>query len=191
METPASLDNGEEAALCIQRAFRGMQRRIAADEEDLQNILNTLEEAEESRINAREGVMSQVNKTLERFIGNVGKSLRGGHKSSSTAEKLKSKSLSQRGVLPTLTAGSIANLVQGLGRNERVAMVDAVAILKAAAVMFMEGASVCNVEVPKGGKCIVVGDLHGQLVRETRVGFVFTTKQMYKTFVLLVLPVPY
>ena len=166
METPGALDNGQDAAVRIQRAFRGMQKRIAADEEDLAQILNTLEEAEENRINAREGVMAQVNKTLENFIGSIGASLRGGgNMPSLSAQQLSVKSLSKRGALPSLTTGSIQSLMQGLSKNERIAMVDAIAILKAAAVMFMDEDSVCNIEVPKGGKCIVVGDLHGQLVR--------------------------
>ena len=33
METPASLSNAADAATCIQRAFRGHQLRMAADQE--------------------------------------------------------------------------------------------------------------------------------------------------------------
>ena len=46
------------------------------------------------------------------------------------------------------------------------AMVDALAILQAATVLFMNEPSVVDVHVPENGRCIVVGDLHGQLVRE-------------------------
>jgi hypothetical protein len=45
-------------------------------------------------------------------------------------------------------------------------MVDALAILQASTVMFMSEPSVCDITVPEGGKCTIVGDLHGQLVRE-------------------------
>ena len=41
---------------------------------------------------------------------------------------------------------------------------DALTILGAATVMFMDEPSVCDITVPPNGKCIVVGDLHGQLV---------------------------
>ena len=44
-------------------------------------------------------------------------------------------------------------------------MVDALAILQAATVLFMNEPSVCDITVPKDGRCFVVGDLHGQLVR--------------------------
>jgi|AntAceMinimDraft_12_1070368.scaffolds.fasta_scaffold59561_1 serine/threonine-protein phosphatase with EF-hand domain len=175
METPASLDNGTAAAICIQRAFRGMQQRIAVDEGDLAAALNTLEEADEARINARHPFMATVNKAIKRFMGNVGLSVRGGLSSSSgssggggapKAVRPDATSVSQRVVLPSLSVGSIHNLVAGLGKNERVSMLDTIAILKAAAVMFMNGTSVCDIEVPEGGKCVVVGDLHGQLVGE-------------------------
>ena len=66
--------------------------------------------------------------------------------------------------LPTLTSGSMDNLVTGLGNGERVAQVDALTILGAATVMLMDEPSVCDITVPPKGKCIVVGDLHGQLV---------------------------
>ena len=65
METPASLSNSAAAAMIIQRAFRDAQKRIAADHVDLTAILNSLEEAEEHRINARTGVMTRVEKNLE------------------------------------------------------------------------------------------------------------------------------
>ena len=57
METPGSLANSAQAATLIQRAFRGAQRRIAAEQEDLAAILISMEEAEEARINARQSVM--------------------------------------------------------------------------------------------------------------------------------------
>ena len=78
METPASISNSATAATLIQRAFRGAQKRIAAEQAELAHVLNALEEADEARINARESVMTQVNKKLEDFIANVGSSLRGG-----------------------------------------------------------------------------------------------------------------
>ena len=77
METPASISNSATAATLIQRAFRGAQKRIAAEQAELTHVLNALEEADEARINARESVMTQVNKKLEDFIANVGSSLRG------------------------------------------------------------------------------------------------------------------
>jgi serine/threonine-protein phosphatase with EF-hand domain len=121
---------------------------------------------EENRINSREGIMAAVNKTLGSFIGQVGRTLSGGSDNSSSPKTADPRSSPGGGksALPSLTTGSINNLLSGLGKNERVAMVDAIAILKAAAVLFMEGDSVCDIEVPVGGKCVVVGDLHGQLV---------------------------
>jgi hypothetical protein len=126
--------------------------------------LNALEEADEFRINSRESAMSKVNRRLEDFISNVGSSLRGGGDSKLSKSQLRDKSLEKK-ELPALTVGSIQNLVSGLSNNERVAMVDALAILQAAMVLFMSEPSVCDITVPEGGKCTLVGDLHGQLVR--------------------------
>jgi hypothetical protein len=165
METPASISNSARAATLIQRAFRGAQRRIAAEQEDLSAILCAMEEADEARINRRESVMSKVNRTLEDFISTVGSKLRGGGEGAATTRALTPKSLTKP-ALPTLTSGSVQNLIAGLGEDERVAMVDALAILQAATVLFMNEPSVVDVHVPENGRCIVVGDLHGQLVRE-------------------------
>jgi hypothetical protein len=165
METPASISNSATAATLIQRAFRGAQKRIAAEQAELAHVLNALEEADEARINARESVMTQVNKKLEDFIANVGSSLRGGGETALSKSALHAKSL-QKKELPSLTVGSLNNFVAGLENNERVAMVDALAILQASTVMFMSEPSVCDITVPEGGKCTIVGDLHGQLVRE-------------------------
>ena len=167
METPASISNSAAAATLIQRAFRGAQKRIAAEQAELAHVLNALEEADEARINARESVMTQVNKKLEDFIANVGSSLRGGGETALSKSALHNKSL-QKKELPSLTVGSLHNLVAGLENDERVAMVDALAILQAATVMFMSEPSVCDITVPRGGKCTIVGDLHGQLVRPQR-----------------------
>jgi hypothetical protein len=109
--------------------------------------------------------MTQVNKKLEDFIANVGSSLRGGGETALSKSALHAKSL-QKKELPSLTVGSLNNFVAGLENNERVAMVDALAILQASTVMFMSEPSVCDITVPEGGKCTIVGDLHGQLVRE-------------------------
>jgi len=162
METPASLSNSAAAATIIQRAFRIAQKRIAADQADLAAILNSLEEAEEHRINARTGVMSRVEKNLDSIgagfsIGSIIRSL-------ADRRHAKEERQAQTGTLPSLTITSIDNLVNGLGNGERVAQVDALTILGAATVMFMDEPSVCDVTVPPNGKCIVVGDLHGQLV---------------------------
>ena len=165
METPASISNSATAATLIQRAFRGAQKRIAAEQAELAHVLNALEEADEARINARESVMTQVNKKLEGFIANVGSSLRGGGETALSKSALHAKSL-QKKELPSLTVGSLNNFVAGLENNERVAMVDALAILQASTVMFMSEPSVCDITVPEGGKCTIVGDLHGQLVRD-------------------------
>jgi hypothetical protein len=165
METPASISNSAAAATLIQRAFRGAQKRIAAEQAELAHVLNALEEADEARINARESVMTQVNKKLEDFIANVGSSLRGGGETALSKSALHAKSL-QKKELPSLTVGSLNNFVAGLENDERVAMVDALAILQASTVMFMSEPSVCDITVPEGGKCTIVGDLHGQLVRE-------------------------
>ena len=165
METPASISNSATAATLIQRAFRGAQKRIAAEQAELTHVLNALEEADEARINARESVMTQVNKKLEDFIANVGSSLRGGGETALSKSALHAKSL-QKKELPSLTVGSLNNFVAGLENNERVAMVDALAILQASTVMFMSEPSVCDITVPEGGKCTIVGDLHGQLVRD-------------------------
>ena len=167
METPASISNSAAAATLIQRAFRGAQKRIAAEQAELAHVLNALEEADEARINARESVMTQVNKKLEDFIANVGSSLRGGGETALSKSALHNKSL-QKKELPSLTVGSLHNFVAGLENDERVAMVDALAILQAATVMFMSEPSVCDITVPSGGKCTIVGDLHGQLVRRQR-----------------------
>jgi hypothetical protein len=167
METPASISNSAAAATLIQRAFRGAQKRIAAEQAELAHVLNALEEADEARINARESVMTQVNKKLEDFIANVGSSLRGGGETALSKSALHAKSL-QKKELPSLTVGSLHNFVAGLENDERVAMVDALAILQAATVMFMSEPSVCDITVPSGGKCTIVGDLHGQLVRRQR-----------------------
>lgn len=164
METPASISNSASAATLIQRAFRGAQKRIAAEQAELAQVLNALEEADEFRINSRESAMSKVNRRLEDFISNVGSSLRGGGDSKLSKSQLRDKSLEKK-ELPALTVGSIQNLVSGLSNNERVAMVDALAILQAAMVLFMSEPSVCDIIVPEGGKCTLVGDLHGQLVR--------------------------
>jgi hypothetical protein len=164
METPASISNSASAATLIQRAFRGAQKRIAAEQAELAQVLNALEEADEFRINSRESAMSKVNRRLEDFISNVGSSLRGGGGSKLSKSQLRDKSLEKK-ELPALTVGSIQNLVSGLSNNERVAMVDALAILQAAMVLFMSEPSVCDITVPEGGKCTLVGDLHGQLVR--------------------------
>ena len=162
METPASLSNSAAAATIIQRAFRIAQKRIASDQADLAAILNSLEEAEEHRINARTGVMSRVEKNLESIgagfgIGSIIRSL-------ADRRHAKEERQAQTGTLPSLTITSIDNLVNGLGNGERVAQVDALAILGAATVMFMDEPGVCDITVPPNGKCIVVGDLHGQLV---------------------------
>ena len=164
METPASISNSATAATLIQRAFRGAQKRIAAEQAELTHVLNALEEADEARINARESVMTQVNKKLEGFIANVGSSLRGGGETALSKSALHAKSL-QKKELPSLTVGSLNNFIVGLENDERVAMVDALAILQASTVMFMSEPSVCDITVPEGGKCTIVGDLHGQLVR--------------------------
>ena len=164
METPASISNSASAATLIQRAFRGAQKRIAAEQAEVAQGLNALEEADEFRINSRESAMSKVNRRLEDFISNVGSSLRGGGDSKLSKSQLRDKSLEKK-ELPALTVGSIQNLVSGLSNNERVAMVDALAILQAAMVLFMSEPSVCDITVPEGGKCTLVGDLHGQLVR--------------------------
>ena len=165
METPASISNSAAAATLIQRAFRGAQKRIAAEQAELTHVLNALEEADEARINARESVMTQVNKKLEGFIANVGSSLRGGGETALSKSALHAKSL-QKKELPSLTVGSLNNFIVGLENDERVAMVDALAILQASTVMFMSEPSVCDITVPEGGKCTIVGDLHGQLVRD-------------------------
>ena len=165
METPASISNSATAATLIQRAFRGAQKRIAAEQAELTHVLNALEEADEARINARESVMTQVNKKLEGFIANVGSSLRGGGETALSKSALHAKSL-QKKELPSLTVGSLNNFIVGLESDERVAMVDALAILQASTVMFMSEPSVCDITVPEGGKCTIVGDLHGQLVRD-------------------------
>lgn len=165
METPASISNSATAATLIQRAFRGAQKRIAAEQAELTHVLNALEEADEARINARESVMTQVNKKLEGFIANVGSSLRGGGETALSKSALHAKSL-QKKELPSLTVGSLNNFIAGLENDERVAMVDALAILQASTVMFMSEPSVCDITVPEGGKCTIVGDLHGQLVRD-------------------------
>lgn len=176
METPASISNSAAAATLIQRAFRGAQKRIAAEHAELAHVLNTLEEADEARINARESVMTQVNKKLEDFIATVGSDLRGGGETELSKSALHSKSL-QKKELPSLTVGSLNNFVAGLENDERVAMVDALAILQASTVLFMSEPSMCEITVPKGGKCTIVGDLHGQLVRErgfSRCYFLFS-----------------
>ena len=160
MQTPATIDNAPAAARCIQRAFRGMQRRIAADDRDLATMLNTLEEAEERRINSRGSIMHKVTTTLDGLVGSLASTFRRAASSGSRSTAARASS----GGLPNLTAGSIDNLIRGLGRNDRVAMVDAIAILQAAAVLFMDEESVRDITVPEGGKCVVVGDLHGQLV---------------------------
>ena len=165
METPASISNSATAATLIQRAFRGAQKRIAAEQAELTHVLNALEEADEARINARESVMTQVNKKLEGFIANVGSSLRGGGETALSKSALHAKSL-QKKELPSLTVGSLNNFIVGLENDERVAMVDALAILQASTVMFMSEPSVCDITVPEGAKCTIVGDLHGQLVRD-------------------------
>ena len=165
METPASISNSATAATLIQRAFRGAQKRIAAEQAELTHVLNALEEADEARINARESVMTQVNKKLEDFIANFGSSLRGGGETALSKSALHAKSL-QKKELPSLTVGSLNNFIAGLENDERVAMVDALAILQASTVMFMSEPSVCDITVPEGGKCTIVGDLHGQLVRD-------------------------
>ena len=165
METPASISNSATAATLIQRAFRGAQKRIAAEQAELTHVLNALEEADEARINARESMMTRVNKKLGDFIATVGSSLRGGGETALSRSALHSKSL-QKKELPSLTVGSLNNFVAGLENDERVAMVDALAILQASVVMFMSEPSVCDITVPNGGKCTIVGDLHGQLVRK-------------------------
>ena len=48
METPASISNSATAATLIQRAFRGAQKRIAAEQAELAHVLNALEEADEA-----------------------------------------------------------------------------------------------------------------------------------------------
>ena len=123
METPGSLANSAQAATLIQRAFRGAQRRIAAEQEDLAAILISMEEAEEARINARQSVMHTVNRTLEDFITSVGMKLRGGGEGEDTKRVLATKTLRKR-ELPTLTADSIENLISGLSNDERIAMVE-------------------------------------------------------------------
>ena len=105
METPGSLANSAQAATLIQRAFRGAQRRIAAEQEDLAAILISMEEAEEARINARQSVMHTVNRTLEEFITSVEMKLRGGGEGEDTKRVLATKTLRKR-ELPTLTADS-------------------------------------------------------------------------------------
>jgi hypothetical protein len=164
METPPSISNSAAAATLIQRAFRGAQKRIAAEQAELVQVLNALEEANEARINARASVMNKVNRTLEDFITNASSSLRGGGETQLSVLKLNNKSLEKK-ELPALTVGSIHNLITGLENDERVAMVDALAILQAATVMLMSEPSVCDITVPEKGKCTLVGDLHGQLVR--------------------------
>ena len=163
--SPTCISNSATAATLIQRAFRGAQKRIAAEQAELTHVLNALEEADEARINARESVMTQVNKKLEDFIANVGSSLRGGGETALSKSALHAKSL-QKKELPSLTVGSLNNFIAGLENDERVAMVDALAILQASTVMFMSEPSVCDITVPEGGKCTIVGDLHGQLVRD-------------------------
>ena len=150
METPASISNSATAATLIQRAFRGAQKRIAAEQAELTHVLNALEEADEARINARESVMTQVNKKLEDFIANVGSSLRGGGETALSKSALHAKSL-QKKELPSLTVGSLNNFIAGLENDERAAMVDALAILQASTVMFMSEPSVCDITVPEGG----------------------------------------
>ena len=76
--------------------------------------------------------------------------LRGGGEGEDTKRVLATKTLRKR-ELPTLTADSIENLVSGLSNDERIAMVDALAILQAATVLFMNEPSVCDITVPKDG----------------------------------------
>jgi hypothetical protein len=119
----------------------------------------------EAKINARETVMVKVNRALSGFVGVVNRvqSLTGRGVSNKSLNTVLTKSFTERIELPTLTAGSVKNLVDGLGRGDRIAMTDALAILQAAAVMFAMAPSVVDIEVPPDGKCVVVGDLHGQL----------------------------
>ncbi|EEH57700.1 calcineurin-like phosphoesterase [Micromonas pusilla CCMP1545] len=163
METPGSLSNADEAAILIQRAYRRVQRRIAKDNEELSAILNALEDREENRINERRrGVMATVNQAL----GSLARTTRIKLKDISADIGLRARSAkdpSEIAALPTLTSGSIENLLRGLGEDERVSMTDALAILQAVAVLFASEPSVIDVAVPAGGKVVVVGDLHGQI----------------------------
>lgn len=168
LSTPNSLGNDDRAALLIQAAFRRHVERRDAWRRATTCALETLEEHAEAQMNARAVLVSRMKARLEggfrgklargvarlRVVSLFGKASEAGVEGSGDNEPVS---------LPSLTTSALIDIIDSLQRGERFALVDAMAILKAATVLFAKAPSVSEVEAAPDGCVVVVGDLHGQL----------------------------
>ena len=168
LATPSSLGNDDRAALLIQAAFRRHVERRDAWRRATTCAQETLEEHAEAKMNARAELMSRMRVRLEGGVR--GKLARGVARLK--AVKLFGRRSEDRGeasnddepvTLPSLTSSALIDIIDSVQRGEKFALVDAMAILKAATVLFSKAPSVIEVEAAPDGCVVVVGDLHGQL----------------------------
>lgn len=168
--TPSSLGNDDRAALLIQAAYRRHAVRKDASRRATTNALETLEEHDEAKINARAQLMAKMDSRLK--VGLKAKFARGMQrlKMATMFGKLKvsgegddAQTREDIPPLPSLTDSALDDIIDSLRKGNKFSLIDAMAILKAATVTFCTQPSVTEVQAEKDGVVVVVGDLHGQL----------------------------
>jgi len=158
LERPTSLGNDNDAAVLIQEAFRRHQKRIAARSRATTTTLETLEEAEEAAMNKRSGLFSTIRGRL--FANSRTTETK---RAKGSGDEQTTEDGSALGKLPSFSQGALEDMMNSLKRGSKFSMIDALAILGAAVVVFAGEESVNFVDATESGRVIVVGDLHGQL----------------------------
>ena len=185
LERPSSLGNDNTAAVLIQAAFRRHQKR---EEERMRTntmMLETLEEASEAMINKRSGLLRVINSKLSggltqklsrgmarlRLASALGRTKKKGDdnapanaEAEEDVEKAELESDNDSPTeLPSLSPSALEDIMTSLKDGSTFSMIDALAILGAAMVVFAGEDSVNFVDATENGSVVVVGDLHGQL----------------------------
>jgi len=178
LKAPVTLGNDNAAALLIQSAYRGYQARAEAEREAMTKDLERLEERGEAMVNSRASLMAKMKGTLGASA--LSNKLMRGVAKVTMANKLGGVSAVDRAPagaekddddddddgkypLPSLSRNALEDILASLRKDNRFSIIDAMAILRAATVVFSKEASVVDVDAVEGGQVVVVGDLHGQL----------------------------
>ena len=169
LEAPVTLGNDNAAALLIQSAYRGYQARVEAERKAMTKDLERLEERGEAMVNSRASLMARMKGTLG-ASALTNKLMRGVAKVT-MANKLGGVSAVDRAPvgadenngdedaeddekypLPSLSTSALEDILASLRRDNRFSIIDAMAILRAATVVFSKEASVVDVDAVEGGK---------------------------------------
>lgn len=168
LDTPSSLGNDDRAAALIQAAYRRHQERTETARRARTKAFEALEEADEAMINGRKGLMTKLQSKLS---GGLAGKLSRGMQRMRVTNAFKTVGPSEPApveeetsvVLPSLSSNALLDIIESLKLGNTFALIDAMAILQAATVLFAKEKSVNYVTAEPEGHVVVVGDLHGQL----------------------------